>query len=553
MKVGELAMYIRDFVLSATDAFVARFCPNDRLPRFVGGYASYNRTDSALVRLYGMLARLGMQKAAGRPLEERIRNHLTTVEGRGYETWWSLFIAEAVEAFGSDWDSNPVVQGLTAEQQREVAEATDSNHLVLVDERRLEGKPNNYWVVIARLEQVRQRLGLQKDDTIFRLALEQTEQVLCHGRGDYMDDDADGAGRYDVYTFHALDTSAPLWPHLPSTRLAGIIDAHERLVLAAMRPDGGIVGWGRSVEIGPNWAADTVSTLLAAGYGRDKARLLGFVHRAAQRFMDIEWQDDAIAVHREGTSHWYRGTQRLLEFSLDALGTMAHMAIELQRLADANPALDVETDDAKLYPDQDTWIQFDDRGLGAWCYRRGAIDFQLPLVDGYVSDYVAAPLAYGWLEQPVDSAMACGVPNLLIGKKRYLPLRAPENIAWRDGALSWETTRFTHYDVKFDWWRPSKDLAGRRRVTLRVDGDTIVGEEHWTFDEAPDALGIWFAEAGRALHVEWGCDAPHHATTVGVSGMQDWRSYWHGLRYVHQLDIEPVKEVRVSYRLRMSD
>jgi hypothetical protein len=292
---------------------------------------------------------------------------------------------------------------------------------------------------------------------------------------------------------------------------------------------------------------DLAATILAQGYGHERARLLGFVEGALQQFQTEGWADDAVTAHRDTMSHWYRGASRLLEFSLDALGTVINVAAHLRHVAEQESAL-VSAPAAPA--SQDTWISFDNRGPGAWFYRNGSLDFQLPLINGYLSDYVAAPLSVGWLEQPVDSPMACGVPNLLYGKKRYIPLRRPESVHYEPGKLSWVNTCFTTYETKFDWWRPCEDIGGTRTVTIRVEDDTIVGEEHWTFEQIPDGLGIWFAESKTPLNVTWECDAPHHATTVAVSGMQEWRSFWNPLRMVHQLDIVPQQDVTVRYRLK---
>ncbi len=74
-------------------------------------------------------------------------------------------------------------------------------------------------------------------------------------------------------------------------------------------------------------------------------------------------------------------------------------------------------------------------------------------------------------------------------------------------------------------------------------------QEQWTFDRVPDALAIYFAESQRPIQVQWQCDRPSRAAVVGVEGMPEWRSYWHPLRRVHQLDIDPARQVRITYRL----
>jgi hypothetical protein len=400
---------------------------------------------------------------------------------------------------------------------------------------------------MARLEWMRLRLGLTEDDRIFQLALAKTQEWISASRQGYFDDDHEGRGRYDVYTFHAPLNTEPLWDLLPKDSLQRVFDAHERLLTATSRPDGWTVCWGRSAEHSALSAIELAAVLLARGKCQDDpALLLGLAARAAHRYMRDWWKDDAVFAHRRGMTHWYRGPSRLMEFSCC---TLASLATAAQQFRQADPSLVAEVAPGALYPEQDEWISFDDRGLGVWCYRKGELDFQLALVDGYTSDYCAAPVSPGLFEQIVDNGMACGVPNVFYGETRYLPLRRPDNIRWKPGSFSWVTPVFTHY-TDFDWWKPSQDVTGTRSVTIKVNGAVIEGDEHWRFDRKPDAVAMQFAESQTPLRVEWTCDQPHQAFTVAVEGMRDWRSYWNAIRNVHQIDIDPAREIRLRWRIQ---
>jgi hypothetical protein len=528
--MNHVSRQLTRFVTTATDGFVARFCPDDRLPRTVAGLESYGPTDSALLQLYARLYRLGVRRVAGRPLLTRLRRLLARLDPHTqYETWWSLNIAEALAIAGT-------------RQSAAVLRATDSTHVVDLRRGRLIGKPNNYWIVMARLEHRRLQLGLTTDRRYFDLALAKTAELLAANPTGFFDDDHQGRGRYDIYSFHAPLTTTPLWDQLPADALRRALAAHERLLLATARPDGGLLAWGRSANAGPVMLLETVAAVLRHGTPTNRARLLALAGHATRQLQRTGWADDAITAHRRGMTHWYLGPFRLLEGSAVLLSALAHVAAEL-RDATAPPHA------GNLFPDQDEWISFDPRGPGVWCYRRGALDFQLPLVDGYTSDYVAAPSAPGSIEQIVDSGMACGVPNVFYAGKRYLPLRRPERVRYRPGQLSWVSPCFTNF-TDFDWWKPSTDVPGTRAVTVRVVGNTLVGEERWRFARKPDALAMHFGESLRRLDVQWECARPHQAFTVGVGGMPAWRSHWHPIRALHQLDITPARDVTVRWRLR---
>lgn len=280
----------------------------------------------------------------------------------------------------------------------------------------------------------------------------------------------------------------------------------------------------------------------------ESARILGLAEHAARRCREFWWRDDAVASHRYGMTHWYVGPFRLMEGSLLVLASLAEVASKMREIDRQRPELKAEQNPAVLWPEQDTWIPFDERGPGAWCYRHGRLAFQLPLVDGFTSDYCAAPTGPGLFEQVTDKGMPCGVPVVHLGDKRFLPLRRPTNVAYTPGQLRWRTEGWTHC-VDWDWWKGIEDRPGSREALVRVEGNAIVGEETWTFGEVPSAAGMWFGESETPLRVEWGCNQPHRVCSVVVDGMPEWRSPWGPIRRLHQIDIEPAREIKVRYRL----
>jgi len=264
--------------------------------------------------------------------------------------------------------------------------------------------------------------------------------------------------------------------------------------------------------------------------------------------MEDWWGDDALLFHRDRHPHWYFGPGRIMEMSLNVISTLCETAIALR----SAPAITCHEAKEKLFPEQSRFIRFDDRGPGAWCFRRGSLRFQLPLVDGFTSDYVAAPVWPGCFEQICDRGSPCGVPVIQMDGKRWLPLRRPEKVVFDGDSLSWVSPCWTNM-TDWDWWKKSEDRPGNRHVHIHVEGDTIVGEETWRFEGVPTAIGFWFAESTTPLEVTWDCDAPFQSTTLVTDGMGDWQSHTHRITRLHQIDIEPRAEVRLRYRLRCAD
>jgi len=501
-----------------------------------------------LLHLLTELHRLGVTDMAGRSVRDRAAEALRGIRAEDCKTWWSLMVAEALVGFGRRFDDHPLLAGFDADQRDELARACDSTRVVNLHKGELIGHPNNYWLVIAGCEQARLALGLTDDRRVYELAVAQSRRVLTQNPLTYMDDSEEGRGRYDVYTFHGPGATEDL---------SGLADLHEpqcaaaeTLLLATAREDGGGIAWGRSG--GMSVVVNLIgvgSTVLRSGHARSPRRLAGVVARAVDRYIGDGWRDDATAIHRHHRPHWYLGVGRLLERSFEDLAVMAAAAQRLREGPDV-----VAADACDCYPPQDTFLRFDERGSGVWCYRsrsHGGLAFQLPLVDGFTSDYAAAPVWPGRFEQVCDRGMPAGVPVVEMAGKRWLPLHRPVDVRYEPGRLTWRTPCWTHM-VDWDWWKGSEDAPGERQVTVRVEGEGLLVDEQWTFESPPDAVGLWLAESNTPLHVDWDCPHPHQASTIVVDGMHDWYSHEHRIRQVHQIDIEPATAMRVRYRLAVA-
>jgi hypothetical protein len=368
----------------------------------------------------------------------------------------------------------------------------------------------------------------------------------------FMDDHQDGAGRYDTYLSHALTTAYELFPYWPAESSTRILKALHTLYRDASTPLGSSILWGRSGGIHSLLDSLKVFTRLLTHSPEDaRPKLLGLLQVALRQTMELGWRDDAIATHRYARAHWYLGPFRLLENSLLYLNALIRAALELQTLAKRFPALQAEMSPEVLFPKQDRFIPFDERGPGVWCYRAEGLEFQLPLVQGYNSDYVAAPIFPGVFEQICDCGMPCGVPVVRMAGKRFLPLQRPEEVRHRPGELTWLTPGWSHYQ-DWDWWKPNEHLPGERRVCVRVAAGDLTGEEHWQFPEVPSAVGMWFAASEAPLQVEW--TSPHKQFTcvTEVAGMSDWRSHWKPIRTLHQVEFEPAREMSIRWSVRVA-
>ena len=539
----DLANRLTAFIEASAEPFWRRFFPENRIPRLVAGVRTFEGTRSAVFNLLPALGSLGVEEIGGSLIRDLIAREMGRVVGADCKTWWSLYVAEALVQYGTPFSKNPLVAELNEAQCEQLRIACDTTRVVDVDNGVLIGHPNNYWFVVARCERARIALDLTDDTTVYDLAIANCRRVLSESPCGFMDDSEEGRGRYDRYAAHGLG-GVMEFEELSDLRPL-FARAWESLLLAAVRPDGGALAWGRSG--GPVTALGDLNSLiliLEAGLAEHRERLAGVASRSVNTIINVCWADDAITSHRHRRPHWYLGPGRILEGSCNFLATAARSAAKLR----AMPPVEIDDSPEALDADRDVFIQFDPRGPGVWCLVQGKLKAQVPLVDGFTSDYVAAPVWPGLFEQICDRGMPCGVPVVEIGGKRWLPVRRPEDVYYEPGKLSWRTPCWSHM-VGWDWWRGAEDRPGERRVTLTVDGSTLVGEEEWVFDETPDAVGFWFGESLTPFQVSWDCPHEHQAITMVVDGMADWHSHYHPIRKLHQIDIEPAKEMKLHYRI----
>lgn len=540
----DLAAELLAFVPRAAEGAWRRFCPAARLPAFVAGERTFGGTRSALLAALPAFAGIGMTTLGGRPLTELIAQELAVIRAADCKTWWSQMVLEALAATGPAFDGHPLLAACDIAQRDELRRACDTTRYVDLATGTLIGHPNNYWFVIARCERLRLGLGLTADRRVLDCCLANCRRVLLANPLCYMDDSEQGAGRYDIYAGHGLVGTLEL-DELADLR-APYAAAWERLLLACARRDCGGPAWGRSGGFSVlEGTLHSCAELLAHGLAGDPAPVAALAWATARRLLDEGWADDAVTLHRQRRPHWYLGTFRLLERGFLFLKGLAQAG----RLLAAAPAQAIDADNACLERDRDTFIRFDGRGPGVWIHRSGPLRFQVPLVDGFTSDYAAAPVWPGVFEQVCDRGMPCGVPVVEMAGKRWLPLRRPVDVVVSPGRCAWTTPCWSHFE-QWDWWRPAEDRPGARQVRLRVEDGWLVGEEEWEFPETPTAVGFWFGESDTPLQVVWDCPTPHQALVTVVDGMADWRSHERGIRRLHQIDLEPAPRLRLGWRLR---
>lgn len=546
--MSDLHGRLAGFVVAKLEALIADHLHDLRIPRVFAGHPVAPDVRADLAFTVGLLGSYGIGSIAGRPVLDALEAILAPIDGSGTTTFFSYRIAETLLRHPR------LLERFDESTRRQVLEACDSTSVLpALDAGRL---PRNYAAVLLRCEWSRQRLGLDVDPAVVAGLTERTITLLSRNAGGYLDDSQTGIGRYDIYSGDVYLFTEPMAAALGDRWTHGARSALD-LVERVFASNGAAFTWGRSTGALASCLTIELTGLAAAHeLGADGRTWLARGERAYDRIGGWFGADGLITAHQHRSTFRYRGPFRRLQMTLDCLGKLADTAVVLRRssgrtgTAGAVPGDPPATAD-ELFPRRDELVRFEsDRHAGVWTYRSHDLAFVLPVVGSTVTDYLPAPRNPGLFEVPVDTDLPTGVPVLFKDGARYTSGMLPVAMEKTPDRLQLTYDGFPRsrqFEVPEDAPAP---LPGTRTVRYEVEGRTIHVDEELTFDAStiPDALAVQVVEtAGRPLRVAFRCDGGHATTTIDVSGLKEYRSFWSELPTVHQIDVDPAPTVGLGW------
>jgi hypothetical protein len=540
-SAGVLADALLDFVCAQLTSFCEHYAPGLVLPRVFAGHAVGQDARSDLAYTLGLLFAAGRKELAGLPLDGTVMTTLLGLDGRATNTFFSYRTAESLQRLGGYHD-NPRVGALSDRDRDNLREAFDSTESApLLREGRL---PKNYSVVVARCEYARQQLGLLEDEDLLNELCDRSRALMKPAAGGWIDDSNEQRGQFDIYTPDIFLFAEPLAEVIGedwSRGLRRVLRDVDSLALP-----GGAVVWGRSIG-----ALGLAMTIELAAIGSARGLVENpeqWIARAAWSFGELQawFTHGVIRAHQHRSTMFYRGPARRLQMSLDVLGKLVQAAIALRESAELRAA-----------PPFDAWRPVDrcvrfgaagpNEAASAWAHRSGGLSFVLPLVGGFSADYLPAPRSPGLFELPTSGPISM-TPIVHHRGKALVAAGVPARVQHRDGELAAEYSGWSEIAAGPD---QEPALAGSRRVRFRAEGRTLVAEERLELNVDPasiDSLSLQLPElCGRPIDVEFECSAPHRVTRIDVSGLAEYRSFWSEFGAVHQLDVEPSRELQIRW------
>lgn len=536
-RATELADDLVGFVVDHMEQFVARHAPDFVLPTSFAGYPVGSDVRADLAHTLALLRDAGVQRIAGRAVDDAIRTVLYPIDGAHTHTFFSYRVAETLARAGSFAD-NALLADASAATRENLARACDSTEWIeLLDK----GLPANFTTVLARCELARHSLGLDVDPSVLNDLLDRSRRLLEANPSGYIDDSETGAGgRYDIYsadvylfTERFADLLEPAWTH--GARQVG------DLVAAVAARNGAAMAWGRS--LGALAVCHTVelgAMVLQRDLTDDRP---GWLARTANAVGQLDrWTDGAlVTAHRYRAQDGYRGLDRWVQTTFDCLGKLVWSALRLRDTEAVAAGGDP-------FPSRDDLVRFEvDRAAAVWSYRSDATAFTYAFVGGAWAGYLPGPRNPGLFEEPVDAPLPVFTPMVSVGGTRYVGAGLPTSVQHRPGEAdaTWEA---------FPPLEPGSNrspLPARRRSTVTVDRHVLHLRERLDFDTPPDAVVLQVTETRhRPLRVDVHTDARHRQQTIDTDGLAPFRSFWSELPVLHQVDLVPGTHVDVTMSVR---
>lgn len=555
---------ILSFVTRQTEEFVSRYAPDFKIPAYLAGFPVSANDAMPLAKLAAWLEKQGVASIAGVAPKKGIARILRQINGPSMEVFNSFTLSELLLKYGS-FENNPLLEGFSEAEKKNVAEGCDSSHVRMQHGKVLGGRPNNYWGVLARCEYGCLRLGLQKDRTLFEECLEKVKEISFLNPEGFWDDHRDLAGRYDIYSADVLLFLQPIWPMIREdasaknkldAMLKKIVDLGEAIAL-----EGGLSwAYGRSIN-GHSQAMlmELMSMALAEGLAADESRAFALV-REGFKSLSSMFRDGYLDMHRDKAVERYRSAWRIFESTVDLLGKFCYSADQLEACDEKKKTWSQKP--KSLYPIQDRWIPFDTKNAGVWAFRNKKMAFQLPVVAiNDPASYLPFPHSSGVFENACDNFLLSGSPRLLLDGRQYTTSGHPAQVVKEKNALRLRYDRWLACDeVPYSGilipYLPVKKgekefLRGEREVTFTISDHRLLVDEAWTFEDLPAAIQLDIAEARTKFKIELKCASAFSQNMMPVEGLSEWRSVWGTVRRLHQFSFEPKSKISLKYSIEL--
>lgn len=444
----------------------------------------------------------GNRELAGRDLAKWV-GQIGLIESRaGSKAFSQLYAALALRHFGRDLKTNPLWQGLTAEEQKAWRSLLNPERFYDPKTNRVINLAENYLGVAARIASIGYELGISNDRAFLDKLLDRA--AVPFNDGNIYADDAPPTGRFDRYS---NEYARYVWE---AAEMAGRKDLLDRLRPSLTRQmrlwwdvvseDGYGYNWGRSQGV--------VSYL-------DTPEIAGFLALHPE-FRPAPLADIAALYYQAWNYllHDYRSDKHLLSIFAFGRGNYAYISRDREwqqttgffgKLANSHTPImkALEKEGINTFPVVPSlgpvarfefFRQSPERSAGVWVVRQGALRFALPITTGPkpgMSDYQPAPYGLSGFAAPVEQIYPSLTP--------FIELVDGRTVIATDGADVIEPgsdgktlrVRWTRWAVAGTPPGKVQDVGLVSEVVWRIENGTLTREETLS-SKQPISIRRWW-------------------------------------------------------------
>jgi hypothetical protein len=446
----------------------------------------------------------GNRELAGRDLAKWV-GQIGLIESRaGSKAFSQLYAALALRHFGRDLKTNPLWQGLTAEEQKAWRSLLNPERFYDPKTNRVINLAENYLGVAARIASIGYELGISTDRAFLDKLLDRA--AVPFNDGNIYADDAPPTGRFDRYS---NEYARYVWE---AAEMAGRKDLLERLRPSLTRQmrlwwdivseDGYGYNWGRSQGVVSYLDTPEIAGFLALHPEFRPAPLadIAALYYQAWNYLLHDYRSDAhlLSIFAFGRGNYaYISREREWQQTTGFFGKLANSHTPIMK------ALEKEgIDTFPVVPSLSPVARFEffrrspERSAGVWVVRQGTLRFALPITTGPkpgMSDYQPAPYGLPGFAAPVEQIYPSLMP--------FIELADGRTVIATDGADVIEPgadgrtlrVRWTKWAVAGTPSGKVQDVGLVSEVVWRIENGTLIREETLSSKQPVNIRRWWLA------------------------------------------------------------
>jgi len=446
----------------------------------------------------------GNRELAGRDLAKWV-GQIGLIESRaGSKAFSQLYAALALRHFGRDLKTNPLWQGLSAEEQKAWRSLLNPERFYDPKTNRVINLAENYLGVAARIASIGYELGISNDRAFLDKLLDRA--AVPFGEGKIYADDAPPTGRFDRYS---NEYARYVWEAAETAGRKDLLDRLRPSLTAQMRlwwdvvsEDGYGYNWGRSQGVVSYLDTPEIAGFLALHAEFRPAPLadVAALYYQAWNYLLHDYRNDThlLSIFAFGRGNYaYISRDREWQQTTGFFGKLANSHTPIMNALEKEGIASFPT--APSLPEVARFEFFrksPERSAGVWVVRQGALRFALPITTGPkpgMSDYQPAPYGLPGFAAPVEQIYSTLTPFIELADGRTVIATDGADVI--EPASDGQTLR-----VRWSKWAVAGTPSGKvqdvglvSEVVWRIEKGTLMREETLSSKQSIAIRRWWLA------------------------------------------------------------